>query len=151
FNSTPLIVLGRSSAGRIALLFLGPSVVEHLDCLSGSRVVRKISAKLLGNAPRLHVVWIYTEIVRQSYRLFFCWNTLPKFNLAEMGLVHIRGSRNHPQRYALFITHPPQPFTEILCRRGIASLFWSSHLLARYNLAGCDATKKSNYFSFDAR
>jgi hypothetical protein len=72
---------------------------------------------------------------------------MPKLNFAEMGLIHIGGGGDYSQRHGLFITHLSQPFTESLNGRSVASLFLSSHFLARYIQAGFNATKKFHFLS----
>ena len=118
------------------LSFIERGIVKHLNCLSSSGVVCKILMELFCDAPGFHIVRVHAEVTSYRRRLLFCGNTMPKLNLAQVSLIHVGSSSNYPQRHILFFTHLPQPFTKSLCRRSVTSLFWSSHLLARYNMAG---------------
>ena len=68
--------------------------MKHVDCLFRCWVVSVLKTKLFDYSTGFHLVFIESEKLGDCARLFGSKEPLPKFNLAQMSLIHF-GSRRH--------------------------------------------------------
>ncbi len=72
--------------------------MQHIDRLLGCGVVSVLKPESFDDSTRLNFVCVDSKKLRNRVGLLGCEQSLPQFNLAQVGLVHLGSRSNNPQR-----------------------------------------------------
>ncbi len=109
--------------------------MEHKNRLLCGRIVSMFHAKFFNDSPRLHLRFVDLEKSGDRSGLLSSEQSLTKFCLAEVSLIHLGCGSHNPKGNLFRFTKSPQPFPKPLRNGAVYCFSVSSHLLARYRLA----------------